>query len=83
MGQAFDYKWQGSGYAHPPNHELTIQALHWARLAAQADPKNQTILILTNPDWHSGVVMLQLALELLVLFLYVCMVLESFTPLAW
>jgi hypothetical protein len=63
MGQAFDYKWQGSGYAHPPNHELTIQALHWARLAAQADPKNQTILILTNPDWHSGVVMLQLALE--------------------
>jgi ribonuclease HI len=54
MGQAFDYKWQGSGYAHPPKHELTIQALHWARLAAQVDPKNQTILILTNPDWHSN-----------------------------
>ena len=43
MEQAFDYKWQDSGYAHPPNHELTIQVLHWARLAAQEDPKNQTI----------------------------------------
>jgi hypothetical protein len=29
------------------------------------------------------VVMLQLVHESLVLFLYVCMALESFTPLAW
>jgi hypothetical protein len=59
MGQAFDYKWQGSGYAHPPNHELTIQALQWARLVSQVDPvcasghSNKNPLENEYPDAHT------------------------------
>ena len=31
LGTAFQYKWEGIGYAHPHNEETIKQAIHWAK----------------------------------------------------
>jgi hypothetical protein len=33
LGKMFDYKWQGTGYAHPHTSTDLQQAIHWARMA--------------------------------------------------
>jgi hypothetical protein len=53
-GTSFQYKWRGSGFAHPHNDQETQQAIHWARLAAHADPDNITILITTGKLWYQN-----------------------------
>lgn len=53
LGPAFETKWAGIGYAHPPDYQSTIQAIHWARLAAQQNSNNITIITLPDPHWHS------------------------------
>jgi hypothetical protein len=50
LGPIFSHKWQGPGFAHPPPSHLP-QAIHWARLAAKANPQIYTILINPNTNW--------------------------------
>ena len=52
LGTAFQYKWNGIGYAHPHNEETTQQAIHWARLAAKHDPDTITILVTPDINWY-------------------------------
>jgi ribonuclease HI len=54
LGTAFQYKWQGTGYAHPHNNQDIHQALHWARLAVHQDPTHLTILTLSDPQWSTN-----------------------------
>jgi hypothetical protein len=50
LGTAFQYKWQGTGFDHPHTIKDAQQSMHWARLAAQNNPHNLTILVM--PDTH-------------------------------
>ena len=50
IGHAQSYKWKGIG-AHPTDHNTTIEAIHWARMAAKEDPNTITILIINHNDW--------------------------------
>ena len=52
LGTAFQYKWEGIGYAHPHNEETTQQAIHWARLAAKNDPNTITIVVIPHINWY-------------------------------
>ena len=52
LGTAFQYKWEGIGYAHPHNKETAQQAIHWARLAAKNDPNTITIVVIPNTNWY-------------------------------
>jgi len=54
LGTAFQYKWKGIGYAHPPNEEMAQQAIHWARLAAKNDPTTITILVIPDINWYQN-----------------------------
>ena len=52
LGTAFQYKWNGIGYAHPHNEKMTQQAIHWARLTAKHDPYTITLLITPDINWY-------------------------------
>ena len=52
LASAFQYKWRGIRYAHPPNIEMAQQTIHWARLAAQHDPYTITLLIIPDNNWY-------------------------------
>ena len=54
LGNAFQYKWNGIGYAHPHNEETTQQAIHWARLAAKNDINNITLLVTPDINWYQN-----------------------------
>jgi hypothetical protein len=54
LGNAFQHKWMGSGYAHLSNPTDFQKALHWARLAAQHDPLTLTLLITLDPQWYQN-----------------------------
>jgi hypothetical protein len=54
LGTAFQYKWQGIGYAHPPTEEMAQQAIHWARLVAKNDPSTFTILVIPDTNWYQN-----------------------------
>jgi DNA-directed RNA polymerase subunit L len=53
LGHAQSSRWQGIGLAHPPDHNTTIEAIHWARMAAKEDTNTFTILIVNHNDWTS------------------------------
>jgi hypothetical protein len=40
LGMAFQYKWQGLGYAHLHTKTEAHQAIHWARLVVQNNIKH-------------------------------------------
>ena len=46
-------KWTGLGLAFPRDYNTTLEALHWARMAAKEDPDTVTILIANHKDWTS------------------------------
>ena len=50
MGHAQSYKWKGIGLAHPTYHKPTVEAIHWARMAAKEDANTITILIVNHND---------------------------------
>jgi ribonuclease HI len=52
LGNSFQYKWQGIGYAHPHTDIDMQKAIHWTRLSAQADPDSLTIIIVANKNWY-------------------------------
>jgi hypothetical protein len=54
LGNAFQYKWLGSGYAHPGNPNDFQKALHWVRLAAEHDLLTLTILITPDLQWYQN-----------------------------
>ena len=39
------------GFAFPTDHNTTVEAIHWARMAAKEDPNTITILIVNHKDW--------------------------------
>jgi ribonuclease HI len=51
LGHAKSSKWTGIGLAFPMDHNTTLEAIHWARMAAKEDPKTVTILIVNHKDW--------------------------------
>ena len=51
MGQAQNFKWKDIGLAHPTNHNTTVEAIHWARMAAKEDTNTATIFIINHNDW--------------------------------
>ena len=54
IGTTQQYKWKGIGYAHPHNQDATLQAIHWARLAAKHNPTTVTILTLPDTNWYQN-----------------------------
>jgi hypothetical protein len=54
ISTSFQYKCIGSGFAHPLTDKETQQALHWARLPANANPSNITILTTTDNKWYQN-----------------------------
>jgi hypothetical protein len=54
IGTTFQHEWIGNGYAHPHTDKDTLQALHWARLAAKNNPDTMTIHITTDPNWYQN-----------------------------
>jgi ribonuclease HI len=50
-GKANSTKWTGHGLAFPTDHNTTLEALHWARMAAKEDAQTLTILIINHKDW--------------------------------
>ena len=51
LGHAKSSKWTGTGLAFLLDYNTTLEALHWARLAAKEDPKTVTIIIANHKDW--------------------------------
>ena len=51
LGHALSSKWTGIGLVFPTDHNTTLQAIHWARMAAKEDPNTVTILIVNHRDW--------------------------------
>ena len=51
LGHAQSSKWSGRGLAFPTYHSTTLQAIHWARMAAKEDTQTSTILIINHQDW--------------------------------
>jgi hypothetical protein len=51
MGHAQFTRWKGRGLAHPTNYNATVEAIHWARMAAKEDTNTITILITNHNDW--------------------------------
>ena len=41
----------GIGLAFPTDHNTTLEAIHWARMAAKEDAQTITILIVNHMDW--------------------------------
>jgi hypothetical protein len=50
--------WKGIGLAYPTNHNTTVEAIHWARMATKEDPNTTTILIINHKDWTSQQILL-------------------------
>ena len=51
MGHANSSRWSGIGLAFPTDHHTTVEAIHWARIAAKEDARTITILIVNHKDW--------------------------------
>ena len=51
LGHAQSSRWKGIGLAHPTYYKTTIEAIHWARMAAKEDVDTITILIINHNDW--------------------------------
>jgi hypothetical protein len=51
LGHAKSSKWTGIGLAFPTDYNTTVEAIHWARMAAKEDPTTVTILIANHKDW--------------------------------
>ena len=51
VGHAKSSRWKGIGLAHPTEHDTTLEAIHWARMAAKEDKHAITILIVNHIDW--------------------------------
>ena len=54
IGTAFQYKWKGTGYAHPHNIDEAQKSIHWTRLAAKNDPSNITIITIPDTNWYQN-----------------------------
>ena len=52
-GQIQTFKWKGTGLAHSTDHNTTVEAIHWARMAAKEITNTTTILIINHNDWTS------------------------------
>ena len=51
MGHTKSSRWKGTGLAFPKDHKSTLEAIHWARMAAKEDEHTTTILIVNYKDW--------------------------------
>ena len=51
LGHAHSSRWKGHGLAFPPDYNTTLQAIHWARMAAKENTHTSTILIINHQDW--------------------------------
>ena len=51
MGHAQSSRWIGIGLAYPTDHETTLEAIHWARMATKEDAHIVTILLVHHNDW--------------------------------
>ena len=51
LGHAQSSRWKGIGLAYPTDHKTTLEAIHWARMAAKEDKHTATILIVNHNDW--------------------------------
>ena len=51
MGHAKSSRWRGIGLAFSTDHNTTLEAIHWARMAAKEDTHTLTILIVNHKDW--------------------------------
>ena len=51
MGHAQAYSWNGIGLAYLTDHNTTVEAIHWARMAAMKYTNTSTILIINHNDW--------------------------------
>jgi hypothetical protein len=51
MGYTKSSRWLGIGLAFPQDHNSTLEAIHWARMAAKEDNQTITILIVNYKDW--------------------------------
>ena len=51
MRHAKSSRWTGLGLACPTDHNTTLEAIHWARMATKEDAQTITILIVNHKDW--------------------------------
>ena len=51
MGHVKFSRWKGIGLAFPMDHNTTLEAIHWARMAAKEDVHTITILIVNHKNW--------------------------------
>ena len=51
MGHAKSSHWRGIGLAFSTDHNTTLEAIHWARMATKEDTHTLTILIVNHKDW--------------------------------
>ena len=48
IGHAQISRWKGIGLAYPTDHKTTVEAIHWARMAAKEDTNTAIILIINH-----------------------------------
>ena len=51
MGHAQSFRWKDIVLAYPTDYNITVEAIHWARMTAKDDTNTITILIFNHNAW--------------------------------